>query len=339
MARLGFRAGRRLSIRYRSGASRPLGARPRISAVSPNTGPSAGGTSVTITGINFTDATAINFGSNSAAFTVVSDTQITATSPAGSGTAFITVTTPEGVSFGFPFVYAGAPVVTGVSPNSGPLAGGTNVTISGSGFTGATAVVFGANPAASFTFVSASQITAVSPSGVAGAINVRVTTPEGTSAIAAGNQFTYLSDAPTITAVAPNTGDLAGGTSVVIIGTNFTGVTAVNFGGTVLSPIAAPGAPTVASINPTSGAAGTPVTITGTGFLPVAGFTFVSATQINVVTPAGSGAANVTVTTPNGTSAPPATFTYASQAPTVASINPTSGPAGTLVTITGTGFA
>ena len=81
------------------------------------------------------------------------------------------------------------PIVTSVSPTSGPLAGGTTVTITGSGFTGAMAVKFGTN-AASFLFVSATSITAMSPAG-SGTVDITVTTPGGTSATGAADQFLY----------------------------------------------------------------------------------------------------------------------------------------------------
>jgi hypothetical protein len=72
---------------------------PSVSSIAPTFGPPAGGTSVVITGTNFTGATAVKFGAtNAAGFTVNSSTQITATSPAGSGTVDITVTTPSGTS-------------------------------------------------------------------------------------------------------------------------------------------------------------------------------------------------------------------------------------------------
>src|SRR5256884_8904493 len=70
---------------------------PTVASVNPNTGPMQGGTSVTITGTNFSGATAVRFGSNAAgSFTVDSATQITATSPTGVGTVDITVTTEGG---------------------------------------------------------------------------------------------------------------------------------------------------------------------------------------------------------------------------------------------------
>jgi Bacterial Ig-like domain (group 3)/IPT/TIG domain/Tyrosine-protein kinase ephrin type A/B receptor-like len=84
------------------------------------------------------------------------------------------------------------PVVTGVSPASGPLAGGTSVTITGSGFTGASAVAFGATAATSFTVNSDTSITATAPAGASvGAVDVTVTTPNGTSATSQNDQYTY----------------------------------------------------------------------------------------------------------------------------------------------------
>ncbi|MEO8674285.1 MAG: IPTL-CTERM sorting domain-containing protein [Casimicrobiaceae bacterium] len=85
-----------------------------------------------------------------------------------------------------------APTVTGINPPSGPMAGGTSVTITGSKFTGATAVKFGANNATAFTVDSDTQITATSPAGAAGTVDVTITTASGTSAIGANDRFTYL---------------------------------------------------------------------------------------------------------------------------------------------------
>lgn len=78
------------------------------------------------------------------------------------------------------------------------------MTVTGTGFTGATAVSFGGSPAASFTVNSATQITATAPAG-SGTVNVTVTTPGGTSATGAGNQYRYVA-APTISAISPTGG-------------------------------------------------------------------------------------------------------------------------------------
>lgn len=84
------------------------------------------------------------------------------------------------------------PVVTGVSPVSGPSAGGTAITVTGRAFTGATAVDFGRGHAATeVTVVSPTRITATSPGG-SGTVDVTVTTPGGTSASGSADHFTYM---------------------------------------------------------------------------------------------------------------------------------------------------
>ena len=97
------------------------------------------------------------------------------------------------------------PTVTSVSPTSGSTTGGTSVTITGTGFTGATAVKFGSTSAGSYTISSDTQITATAPAG-SGTVDVTVTTSAGTSATSAADQFTYAAPntAPTLTASAAN---------------------------------------------------------------------------------------------------------------------------------------
>ena len=166
-----------------------------VTGLSPTLGPVAGGTLVTITGTGFTGPTAVDFGTTAAtSVTVVSDTSITAESPPGTGAVDVTVTATGGTSPTSPadeFTYVAAPAVIGPEPDSGPAAGGTLVTITGTGFTGATAVDFGTTAATSLTVVSDTTITADSPAG-AGTVNVTVTTPGGTSATSPADQFTYV---------------------------------------------------------------------------------------------------------------------------------------------------
>ena len=83
------------------------------------------------------------------------------------------------------------PTVSGLSPPSGPTGGSTPVTISGSGFTGASAVYFGTNPASSFHVLSDGSIAAVAPAGSADTVDVSVTTTWGTSAIVGTDHYTY----------------------------------------------------------------------------------------------------------------------------------------------------
>ena len=86
----------------------------------------------------------------------------------------------------------GRPNVTAIAPASGPTAGGTRVMVTGTGFTGATAVMFGGTPGTSRIVVSATRINVTSPAQAAGIVNVKVITPGGTSAISTADRFTYM---------------------------------------------------------------------------------------------------------------------------------------------------
>jgi hypothetical protein len=106
------------------------------------------------------------------------------------------------------------------------------VTITGTTFTGASAVNFGATPAAQFHVDSDTQITAVSPPGNAGPVDVSVTTPDGgTSPVSAADTFTYVRP-PVVSSVTPSVGLTTGGTVVVVSGSRLSDVTRVLFGGT-----------------------------------------------------------------------------------------------------------
>ena len=159
-------------------------ASPSVASFSPTFGGT--GTSVTVTGSNFTGATAVNFGGTPASsFTVGSSTQITAVVGSGS-TGKVTVTTPGGTATSTSnFTFYSSPTTPTFSPSAGGT--GTSVTITGNNFTGATAVNFGGTPASSFTVDSSNQITAVVGNGSTG--KVTVTTPGGTAT--STGDFTY----------------------------------------------------------------------------------------------------------------------------------------------------
>jgi hypothetical protein len=169
---------------------------PRVTAVSVGQGPASGGTAVTISGTGFTGATNVDFGATPAAsFTVANDNSITTVSPtAPAGTVDVTVTGPGGTDVTAPldqFTFVAAPVVTELSPNSGPLNGGTQVVVTGTGFTGASSVTFGGQYAL-FTVDSDTQITATAPVGEAvDVVTVKVTTVGGTSATGPAATFSY----------------------------------------------------------------------------------------------------------------------------------------------------
>ncbi|GAB7035928.1 IPT/TIG domain-containing protein [Streptomyces sp. NPDC021749] len=274
---------------------------PVVTSVSPSQGPPAGGTSVTLTGSGFTGATLVRFGPTGTNFVIVSDSQITAKTPAGTGTVQVTVTAPTGTSTqNVLFTYAAVPSLSSLSPASGPASGGNTVTLNGTNLSGAMAVFFGSSPATILTN-TATQITVVAPAGPPSSVGVTVITAGG---ISNALSYTYVAAAtPVLSSLSPTSGPTSGGNTVTLNGTNLTGATAVFFG------------PNPATI------------LTNTG------------TQITVSAPAGPpSSVTVTVTTPSGTSNP-LTYTYVAAAtPVLSSLSPTSGPTsgGNTVTLNGT---
>ena len=281
-----------------------------VTAVGPSVG--AEGTSVTISGAGFTGATAVDFGTAAASFTVASETSITAVvPPAPSQTSLtdVTVTTPAGVSpvgagdrFTYPLI-----AVTRLQPARGRPAACAAVTILGYGFTGASAVSFGGTAAVSMVVVSDTQIMAQSPPGT-GVVDVSVVSPQGTSARVPVDQYAYDPVIPEwrAPAVYPAGGTTHGRTSVSLSGSGFSGATSVMFG------------------------------------TAAAQFTVTDDRTIAAVSPRGTGTVDITVSGPGGTSAVSSLdhYTYGAIVPTVNRVSPSqgTGSGGTSVTITGTGF-
>jgi hypothetical protein len=229
---------------------------PTVSGVLPNSGPTAGGTGVTISGTNFIAGATVTFGGTAATgVTVVNATTITATTPAhAAGAVNVVVTIPVGGSGTLPngFTYVPPPTVIGVLPNSGPIAGGTGVTISGTNFLPGATVSFGGTAATGVTVVNATTITATTPAHAAGAVNVVVTIPVGGSGTLS-NGFTYLGPAPTVTNVTPGSGLIFGGTAVTISGTNFAGGADVKFDGTDATNVTVVNSTTITADTPAGG--------------------------------------------------------------------------------------
>jgi large repetitive protein len=149
------------------------------------------------------------------------------------------------------------PKVTRVSPSGGPVTGGTNITITGTGFVpGATVQVSQAHgssaiAASNVTVVSSTRVTATTGGGAqAGLWNLTVTTAGGTSMQHAADDFTYFVPVPTVTGVSPASGPIGGGTPITITGTGFIAGASVDIlqGGGSRTPIAATG---VTVVSPT----------------------------------------------------------------------------------------
>lgn len=280
---------------------------PVVTAVAPTALPASGGAVVTVTGSGFASATQVQFGTTIApAFTVVSDSEISATAPARpAGTVPVRVTAngkKSATTDASKVTFVVRPVVKKLAPSVGPPVGGTTVTVTGKGFTGATAVRFG-SVEAPFTVLSPTKIAAVAPAQPIGPVDVVVTGVDGPSATGAASRFTYAM-AAAITAVSPASSPAAGGASVTITGTGFTGASAVTFAKS-----------------------------------PASSFTVVDDSTIVAVTPArAAGTVAVRVTTPSGKTptGPAAKHTFV-VAPTVTKVERGAGLAkgGTTVTITG----
>jgi hypothetical protein len=171
---------------------------PVVTGVAPAEGTTAGGTSVTVTGINLAGAHAVAFGGTPATITSDSSTSITAISPAhGAGRVNVTVTNSSGSTSAessadqFDYVIP-IPRVTGVAPSEGTTGGGSTVTITGSGLDEAAAVDFG-GAGATIVGRSGGSLIVTSPPHGPGPVDVTVRSGEGaTSPISPGDRFTYI---------------------------------------------------------------------------------------------------------------------------------------------------
>ncbi len=255
---------------------------PTVKSITPEHGPVVGGTTVQIKGKNLGGVLSVQFGlTPSTLVTPVSQGEIRAVSPGGTGTVDITVTTPAGTSavvVADEFSYVTTPSIEKIYPPSGSTLGGNRVTITGAGFTGATAVSFGSIAATSFTEESDQEIVATSPAQSAGDVNISVTAPTGTTPVDPADVFKYSLDVPIVRSVAPDIGSASGGTTVTISGVRFTHVSAVDFGST-----------------------------------PATSYTVTSTKSITAVSPGGSGTVDVSVTNasgPSGANPPADQFTY-----------------------------
>jgi len=277
------------------------------------------GNTVTITGINLDGAFSVTFGGiEASSFSVVSATTITAVVGAGAS-GYVKVTTTTGRDSLAGFTYLPPPTISSLTPISATA--GTLVTITGTNFTGTTNVSFGGIPATSYTVVSETMITAVTPSGQSGSVSV--ITLGGSTSLPG-----YIA-LPTLVSFSPLQG--TEGTVMTINGTSFTGVTAVSIGGvnalsftvnssTSITAVVGSGAtgsvlvrkpigsstllgftwvnnPVITSFAPISGYVGTTVTITGTDFSPTASNNTVYFGAVKAVVTAST-STSITVTVP-----------------------------------------
>lgn len=276
------------TARYASGTASTV---PAITQVNPNTGGTAGGTNVVLTGVNFTGATQVLFdGVAGTGFTVNSSTQVSVTSPAHvSQSVDVTLVSPLGNAV-FPngFTYsdvAVAPMVGSVSPTFGATAGGTAITILGSGFQNGATVSIAATPCTSVTVVNSGQINCVTGAHAsANGVTLQVTNPSLLSGSLLSAYNYSDAAAPTVVSISPTSGPVAGGTSFTLTTTNAVTGATVKFD----------------TASATGVSVGGPTSVTGT-------------------TPAhGAGVSSVILRNPDSqTYTLPAAFTYSAPPPTI----------------------
>jgi formylglycine-generating enzyme required for sulfatase activity len=174
-------------------------AAPRVNYVYPTAGPLQGGTVLTLSGAGFGPSVgnppvSVTVGGVAATnVQVANSVTLTAVAPANSaGPKSIIVTTPGGsATLPNSYTYVAAPTIASITPASGPVAGGSLITITGSSFYGPVSVNVGGSAATAVTLVSPTTITAVTPASTLGPKSVTVTTPSGSVAIPLA--FTYSS--------------------------------------------------------------------------------------------------------------------------------------------------
>jgi hypothetical protein len=248
---------------------------PAISSISPNSGPASGGTGVTISGSSFTSPVHVSFGGVAAvSVTFNSSSSVTAITPGGAaGPVPVTVTNPDGTSATATFTYLAAPSITSISPVSGPSAGGTPITITGTGFQSGATVKVGGVAATSVSLLGSTTITATTPAHATGdqtsvAVDVVVSNPDGQSATTS-NGFTY--NAPPVFVLKANvvmvsSGPVAGGTAVTILGSGFTGgALSVTFGGVPATGVVVANDTTATAVTPAHAAGLVDVVVTKQG--------------------------------------------------------------------------
>lgn len=215
---------------YGSGAVAPT-----LTIVAPVSGPAVGGTPMTLTGSGFVSGATVTVdGTPATSVVVVNATTITCVAPAGApGAKAVRVTNPSTLfgELAGAFTHVAAPTATSIGPTSGPAAGGTSATITGTGFLTGAGVTIGGISASSVVVVNSTTITCVTPAGAPGAQLLRVTNTDGQFGDLAA-AFTYIA-APVIASVTGDAqADSAGGDSIIINGTALGSATGVTWGGT-----------------------------------------------------------------------------------------------------------
>ncbi|MEK6373992.1 MAG: IPT/TIG domain-containing protein [Acidobacteriota bacterium] len=265
---------------------------PQVSSLNPNSGPTAGGTTVTITGATFQSNATVKFGGVAAtSVTVGSSTTIFATTPAhAAGAVDVLVTNPDAQSStltnGFTYVVPPppAPTIASITPGSGSTSGNTLVTITGTNFRAGATVTIGGVPATNVTVVNATTITAMTPLGPTTAQladkDVVVTNSDTTKATLAA-AFDYTMPPLAVALITPSVSLPAGGSKISISGAGFTTAlpTTITIGGVAATNVQVVDAVTLTATAPAHavGPVDVVVNVGGTAVTAKGSFAYVNA--------------------------------------------------------------
>lgn len=212
-------------------------------------GPTAGGTSIRLTGTLFAAGAEVRVGGVNAANVVVVD-PMTITADTGPHPALgVVAAAVRNAGGGWaPLVdaFTYEPTITGITPNAGPTCGTQPARIDGAGFADPVTVRIGGQLATGVVRVSATQIDCVTPAHAAGAVDVEVTVGAIPGTLAGGYTFAI----PTVTAISPAQGRITGGTWVTITGTQFAVGATVRIGGDLATSVTVVSATTIRCITP-----------------------------------------------------------------------------------------
>lgn len=286
---------------------------PSISSVSPNSGSVDGGETVTINGNGLSGTRSVKIGGKEASGIVVVDDQtITAITPETVVGNHDVVVTTAGIQASLPAgfettSFVSAPILTSISPSTGPVSGGTTVTISGYGFSNATGVSFGGVAARSFQILSDGHVSAVTPNGSLGLVDVEMTSSIGSSA-ALTQSFTYIpastnSDLSSLTlsqgALAPSfSANVTAYSAEVSESTASIAISATALENDAL--VTVNGQPSTSSVNLQPGANTITIVVTAQDGVTTKKYTL----TVTRKSPAGVSVADQTINVPAGTSPP-----------------------------------
>eukprot|EP00698_Gefionella_okellyi_P008953 TRINITY_DN2247_c0_g1_i2.p1 TRINITY_DN2247_c0_g1~~TRINITY_DN2247_c0_g1_i2.p1 ORF type:complete len:896 (+),score=191.18 TRINITY_DN2247_c0_g1_i2:182-2689(+) len=197
-----------------------------VSSLLPMSGPSSGGTNITVTGANFVAANVYcSFGTITSILAVrISNTRVACLSPTQAAGTYAVEVSNNNIDYttnGIPFLYQGDHTLTSIVPNTGPTAGGTVVTAVGTNFVSSSSLVcqFGTSTPVLATWISATLLQCTSPAGGNGTVSVAVSN-NNQEYLGTGRPFTYQQTA-FIQGVVPNAGPVVGGTVVTVTGLYF----------------------------------------------------------------------------------------------------------------------